>query len=334
MRADRLLSLLMLLQTRGQMTARQLAGELEVSPRTICRDIDALSAAGVPVYGVQGRGGGYALLDRYRTTLTGLTEAQVRALFMLSIPAPLRDLGVSEALKAALLKLSASLPGARRETEAEVRQRIHLDAAWWFQGAESVSHLQALHDAVWDDRRVRIRWPVRHGLSQEIEQVVDAYGLVAKAGVWYLVCGVKGAAPTPRITAHRISRLLAVEVLDRRFDRPAAFDLAAWWRRWCAAFESNRPTYPVALRVAPHALTELARRFPAVEDHIARAGPPGAGGWQRVDIVFESLYDARERLLPLGGAIEVLAPRPLRLTMADYAAQIAARYAPPDEKKQ
>jgi predicted DNA-binding transcriptional regulator YafY len=333
-RADRLLSLLMLLQTRGQMTAQQLAGELEVSPRTICRDIDALSAAGVPVYGVQGRGGGYALLDHYRTTLTGLTEAQVRALFMLSIPAPLRDLGVSEALKAALLKLSASLPGARQETGAEVRQRIHLDAAWWFQGAESVPHLHALHDAVWDDRRVRIRWPVRHGLPQEIEQVVDAYGLVAKAGVWYLVCGIADGDATPRITAHRISRLLAAEVLDRRFERPARFDLAAWWRGWCTAFESNRPAYPVVLAVAPHALVELARRFAAVEGQIERAGLPQAGGWLTVEIVFESLYDARERLLPLGGAVEVLAPRPLRLTMADYAAQIAARYTPPDEIKQ
>ena len=327
MRADRLLSLLMLLQTRGQMTAAQLARELEVSPRTICRDIDALSAAGVPVYGVQGRGGGYDLLDRYRTTLTGLTEGQVRALFMLSIPAPLRDLGVSQELRAALLKLSASLPGSRQAAEAEVRQRIHLDASGWFQGAKSVPYLQLLHDAVWADHRVRIRWPMRYGLRGEMEQVVDAYGLVAKAGVWYLVCGIGGSTPAARIVTHRVSRLLELEVLDEVFARPAGFDLADFWQSWCAEVESNRPTYPVTLSVAPHLIPDLARLLgTAVGEQIARAGPPDAEGWVTVEIGFESLHDARERLLALGGAVEILAPLSLRLSIADYAAQILARY--------
>lgn len=145
MRADRLLSLLMLLQIRGRMTARELAKELEVSERTIYRDIDALSIAGVPVYGEPGPEGGYALVDSYRTNLTGLTEGEVRALFMLSIPAPLADLGVSHELRAALPKLSAALPNARRRDEERVRQRFHLDSTWWRQGEERVPHLQTIH---------------------------------------------------------------------------------------------------------------------------------------------------------------------------------------------
>src|SRR5512136_703550 len=136
MRADRLLSLLMLLQARGRMTAQELAAELEVSERTIYRDINALSASGVPVYAESGPGGGCALLDSYRTNLTGLDQDEVRALFMLSIPAPLDQLGVSQELRTALLKLSAALPDTRRGDEERTRQRIHLDSTWWFQPEE------------------------------------------------------------------------------------------------------------------------------------------------------------------------------------------------------
>ena len=156
MRADRLLSLLMLLQTRGQMTAQELAKELEVSERTIYRDMDALSVAGIPIYGEPGPEGGFALLNSYRTNLTGLTEGEVRALFMLSIPAPLADLGVSQELRSALLKLSAALPDSHRRDEAKVRQRFHLDSTWWHQGAEQLPHLSTVHDALWQDRQLHI----------------------------------------------------------------------------------------------------------------------------------------------------------------------------------
>src|SRR5512147_2861952 len=153
MRADRLLSLLMLLQARGRMTAQELARELEVSERTIYRDINALSASGVPVYAESGPGGGCALLDSYRTNLTGLTADEARALFMLSIPAPLDQLGVGQELRAALLKLSAALPSSRRPDEERARQRIHIDSLAWFQGEDPVPHLHTLQQAVWQDRR-------------------------------------------------------------------------------------------------------------------------------------------------------------------------------------
>ena len=174
MRADRLLSLLMLLQARGRMTAQELAQELEVSERTIYRDINALSASGVPVYAESGPGGGCALLDSYRTNLTGLTADEARALFMLSIPAPLDQLGVTQELKAALLKLSAALPEARRSDEERIRQRVYLDSLNWFQDADAVPHLPAIYRAVWDDRKLAITLRVRFAafIESQIEQVI------------------------------------------------------------------------------------------------------------------------------------------------------------------
>ena len=154
MRADRLLSLMMLLQTRGQMTAEELAAELEVSKRTIYRDIDALSIAGVPVYASGGPGGGYAVLDSYRTSLTGLNENEIRALFMLTIPGPISDLGVSQQLKAAILKMTSSFSDDHYEHADYLRQRLHLDAASWFQTDEPVPHLKTVQEAVWQDRQL------------------------------------------------------------------------------------------------------------------------------------------------------------------------------------
>jgi len=326
MRADRLLSLLMLLQARGRLTAGQLAGELEVSERTIYRDIDALSAAGVPVYSDRGRDGGYALLDSYRTTLTGLTEDEVRALFMLSIPAPLQDLGVSRELKAAMRKLSAALPDARRDDEARVRQRFHLDSTWWFQGDEPAPHLQTVHDAVWQDRKLYVAYRLQFGQTIDVEQVVEPYGLVAKASVWFLVYAHQG-----RVLARRISHLLEARILDESFQRPADFSLAAFWETWCRGFETARPAYPVQVRVAPHLAPDLAWYLGAgmrggARTRIGQAGPPDEEGWIALELCFESLEQARGRLLGLGGAIEVLEPEPLRLSIADYGCQIAARY--------
>ncbi len=181
MRADRLVSILLLLQARGKMTARELSQELEVSQRTVYRDINALSIAGVPVYSEIGPEGGYALIDRYRTSLTGLTAGEVQALSMLNIPAPLADLGLRQQLQSALLKLSAALPADHREAEEKIRQRIHLDSTWWQQGEEQVPHLRTVQEGVWQDRKLLIVY--RPFLDIKIEHLVDPYGLVAKAGI-------------------------------------------------------------------------------------------------------------------------------------------------------
>jgi predicted DNA-binding transcriptional regulator YafY len=319
MRADRLLSLLMLLQSRGRMTACELAAELEVSERTIYRDIDALSVTGVPVYGEAGPEGGYSLLDSYRTTLTGLSAGEVRALFMLSIPTPLATLGMSQELKAALLKLSAALPDARRRDEERVRQRFYLDATVWHEPEDAVPHLQTLHQAVWEDRRLYIKYRF---WSAEIEREVDPCGLVAKAGIWYLVYAYEG-----RMRVQRVSQLLEARLSADPGHRPADLDLAAFWRDWCAERERSHTLYAVTVRVAPHFLPALVHYLgEPIRERIAQAGPPDAEGWTRLELAFESLEAARDRLLDFGSGVEVLEPYALRRSLLDVAEQIVELY--------
>jgi predicted DNA-binding transcriptional regulator YafY len=321
MRADRLLSLLMLLQKHGCMTAGELSEALEVSERTIYRDIEALSGAGVPVYGETGRNGGYALLEGYRTSLTGLTEGEMRALFMLSIPAPLVELGLSQELRAALLKLSAALPAWRNEHEKEVRQRFYLDSTWWHQGGAPVPHLQSLYQAIWQDRMLNLTY--RLIPSVEITQNVAPYGLVAKAGVWYLVFERMG-----KVQALRVSSLLDVRTLDEPFRRPEDFDLETFWKDWCAGQELRQRAYPVRVRAAPHLVQLLAMAFGEGFLQLNTQEQKGESEqWVHIELTFESLEAARERLLAYGGSIEVLEPRALRLSMWDYARQIGGRYA-------
>ncbi len=321
MRADRLLSILMLLQARGRMTAQELAEELEVAVRTIYRDIDALSSAGVPVYAERGPGGGCTLVEGYRTSLTGLTQDEVKALFMLSVPAALDELGVSEELRAALRKLAAALPDARRQDEERVRQRIYLDWAGWPQ-PEPAPHLQVIHQAVWEDRRLTIayRWLVPH--AQHFERLVDPYGLVAKAGVWHLVCADDG-----HVRVHRVSELLDARLMDERFARPAGFDLALFWKVWCTEQRENRPSYPVTARVSPDLVRYLPLFFgDRIRAAIDGAGPPDDEGWITLTLPFERLETARERILGFGRAIEVLEPEPLRWSVIDFAQQIVGFY--------
>ncbi|CAG0993123.1 hypothetical protein ANAEL_02417 [Anaerolineales bacterium] len=322
MRADRLLSLLLLLQSRGRMTAQELADTLEVSPRTIYRDVEALTLAGVPIYAEYRRGGGYALLENYRTTLTGMTDEEVRALFMLNIPAPLDALGLSEPLRRALLKLSAAVPSAHRQSEERVRQRIYLDSNWWFQGGESIPYLQLIQQAVWEDHQIFLGYILPMAGGVEIDQIVDPYGIVAKAGVWYLVYHYKGS-----LRAKRIAQLTRVEVLPTTFSRPADFELEAFWRRWCASIEHSRPRYPVLVRVSPYFLNELPRHL---EDHIETAHlhptATDSDGWIRLTLIFESLEQARQRILSFGRGVEVLEPEPLRLIVIDFATQIVSLY--------
>jgi predicted DNA-binding transcriptional regulator YafY len=320
MRADRLLSILMLLQSQGRMTAKSLADELEVSERTIYRDMDALSAAGIPVYAERGPGGGCALMDNYRTTLTGLTEDEVHALFMLSIPSPLAKLGVSQELKTALLKLSASLPMSQQHNELKVRQRIHLDSSWWFQSEEPTPFLRILHQAVWEDRKLRLTYRIR--FEDKIQRVVEPYGLVAKAGIWYLL--FKRDA---RFRILRASKILDAELTDDIFCRELDFDLQESWEIHCDEYEENRSFYSVLLRIAPHFMDYLPFFFgEPIRDRIKMADPPDGEGWIQLSISYDSLEAARDRILGFGSAVEVLEPEPLRKSIIDYADQIARLY--------
>ncbi len=321
MRADRLISILMLLQSRGRLTARQLAEALEVSERTIYRDIQALSSSGVPVYAEYGPGGGLALLDSYRTTLTGLDDDELRALFMMfSVPGPLEKLGVSHKLKSALLKVSAALSGERRMDEEKVRQRFLLDWSWWLHEQEPVPHLQGIQEAVWENFCLRLHY--RTILLVSIDVEVEPYGLVSKAGIWYLVAGVGGA---PRV--YRVSWLMNVEKLQKHFERPAGFDLQAFWQKWCEEYEQQMQVFQARLRISPQLLPYLPLFFGRrVIEQVSRFGPPDPDGWVTLTLPFENLEAARQRVLSLGSAVEVLEPEALRYSVIDYARQIVDFY--------
>lgn len=244
MRADRLLSILMLLQTKGRMTAHDLAEQLEVSERTIYRDLEALSMAGVPVYTERGPGGGCALVDGYQTRLTGLTETEVQALFLLNIAGPLADLGLGRALDDAMLKLTAALPQSSREHADFVRQRFHLDTTWWYHTDEPTSCLQILQEALWRDRKLLLFYHEDDGAWSE--RLAEPYGLVSKAGVWYLI-----ASCHDEKCVFRVTRIHQATLSDESFMRQQDFELASYWSDYCAHIETNRPNYATSLRLAP-----------------------------------------------------------------------------------
>lgn len=320
MKADRLLSVLMLLQRDGQLTAKELASELEVSERTIYRDIVALSVAGVPVYSEPGPGGGYGLLDSFKTNLTGLTQGEVKALFMLSIPDAFADLGASQELKAALLKLSAAIPATFRQDGARVRQRFFLDSTWWQQGRQAIPHLQVLDEAIWRDSKVTINYQLPLGI--EVEQVVDPYGLIVKAGAWYLIYSVNGC-----VRVHRVSNLLDVRTTELTFERSVDFKLVSFWKEWCAKREEGFSFYAVKVRAKSAILPMLARYFSnRSRQEFQQTGQPDSEGWATLQLSFQSFEAARDCLLGFGSGIEVIEPIALRLSVIDFAKQTVALY--------
>ncbi len=323
MRADRLLSILMLLQTKGRLTAQELAERLEVSERTIYRDLDALSIAGVPVYAERGPGGGCALLESYRTNLTGLTEIEVKALFMFSIPGPLADLGMSKAFNAAMLKLSAALPTPQQDYAEHVRQRLYLDPVDWSHTQEPVPHLKTIQEAIWQDRRLNLTY--RRADGNWVKRLVDPYSLAAKAGVWYMVGLV-----TRWMVVFRVSRIQAAALTESHFERQPDFDLIAYWKDWCAETAASHPPYPVTLRVAwevipllPQLLGERAHTL------LDQAGLPDAEGAITLQFSFESFEAARSQVLGFGPGVEVLGPAALRTGVIEQATKIVAAYAGP-----
>lgn len=319
MRADRLLSLMMLLQTRRQMTAEELANELEVSKRTIYRDIDALSVAGVPVYANGGPGGGYALLDSYRTTLTGLNEGEIQALFMLTIPSPISDLGVSQQLKAAVLKLTSTLASDPHQHADYLRQRLHLDAASWFQIDEPVPHLKVVQEAVWQDRQLVLSYRHRNGTVSE--RTISPYGLVAKASIWYLV-----AATDHGMRVYRVSRIEAVQMSQTHFARPQDFDLAKFWTGWVTGYKASLPKYPVILRIRPDLIPVLPYILGEGVRSLVEQTQPDSEGWRVVNYTFERIEEAQAYVLGMGASVDVIAPEELRVSVMKLATDVVAHY--------
>ncbi|MFG2074109.1 helix-turn-helix transcriptional regulator [Nonomuraea maritima] len=312
MRASRLITLVLLLQARGMMTAAELAVELEVSERTVHRDVLALSAAGVPVYAERGRGGGYRLLDGYRTRLTGLDRAEAQALFLSGVPAALREMGLEEVAATARLKAAAALSPGLRDAPATAAQRFHLDAPGWFAGdSPPPSALTPLARAVWDDRRVT-------AVYRDAERVLEPYGLVLKAGVWYLAARLR-----ERYLIFRVHRFGDLTVLDERFERDAGFDLAAFWAERSAAFARSLLREVVTLRLSERGVRMLRHVADpaALDDALASLEPDGT-----VRLAVESLEVAYAQVLRFGPEAEVLGPQRLRAMVADAAARTAALY--------
>ena len=244
MRAGRLVSLLLLLQTRGRMTAQELADELEVSVRTVYRDVESLGASGVPIYADRGPTGGYQLLDGYRTRLTGLTGDEAGTLFLAGVPGPAAELGLGSVLAAAELKLRASLPGELADRADRVRERFHLDAPGWFRGDEPTPHLATVADAVWSSRRLSVRYR-RWKAPREVTRTLSPLGVVLKAGRWYLVAGAgrRGSRRTGCRTSS--TRWCSTS----RSTGPPGFDLAAFWREWTERYESSVYTASATVRM-------------------------------------------------------------------------------------
>lgn len=319
MRADRLISLLMLLQTRPRSTAGALARRLQVSERTIYRDLDALSASGVPVFATRGPRGGVTLVDGWRTQLTGLTRAEVHALAAVGTPAALEDLGLSAPLRNGLVKLAASLPALQQSVIEYARQRLHVDPTSWFPEREPVPHLAVLRDAVWQDRRVRIEY--RDFDGKRTRRTVDPYGLVIKADRWYLVAGTERGP-----SGFRGSRIEGVRLLPGKFERPASFDLAAFWKDWCARFTERRARYEVTLRVTPEGEESLRHIRPPTEHARLAEASLERDGRKTVTIDFERETIALSQLCPLGRHVEVMAPEALRTRMRAIAEELQALY--------
>ncbi len=321
MRASRLVNLLLLLQTRGRMTAAQLSAELEVSQRTIHRDIEALSGAGIPVYAERGPHGGVKLVDGYRTRLTGMTPEEAEAIFLSGAPGPAAELGLGTVMAAARLKVLAALPPELRSRAARLVERFHLDVTGWFQTAEAVPMLSDLSQAVWESRPVDV---VYDRGDRRVERRLLPLGLVLKAGVWYVVAQADG-----QIRTYRAARVTQLSMASERAERPDDFDLAAYWAESTAAFERETPRAEVTLRIDPTAMDVLTDIVGAATVRAAeQVNPPDSdpAGWTTLRLRIDWPAEIPARMLALGASAEVLEPPELRSQVGGLARRVAQQY--------
>ncbi|PZG83461.1 transcriptional regulator [Streptomyces sp. NTH33] len=328
MRAARLIKMVLLLQSRPSMTAAELARELEVSERTVTRDAQALSEAGVPVYADRGRAGGYRLVGGYRTRLTGLARGEAEALFLSGVPTALREMGWEDAASAARLKVSAALLPSLRDASRTAAQRFHLDAPDWFREPRTPELLPAVADAVWDDRRVTARY--RRGEAEAVREL-EPYGLVLKAGVWYLCARAAGpgaCSGSGAFRVYRVDRFTSVEAAGERFERDGGFDLPGFWEERAEQFARSILRAEVVVRLSGEGVRRLVHAVGPVpaREALASAGAPDGRGWVTVTVPVESEQVAHTQLTALGPEVEVLAPQALRERFARDAARLGALY--------
>lgn len=318
MRATRLLEIILHLQSRGQTTAAHLARAVGVSERTIYRDLDALSAVGIPVYTQGEPGGGCGLPDHYRTHLTGVSSSDIKVLLMAITPELLAALGLDQKMQTALHKLVAALPSPQRQAAVLSRQHLHLDAAAWFRKAETLTFLAVLQEAVETGQLVRLNY--RRSDGEERARTVAPLGLVAKAGVWYLVGMVESA-----LRVYRVARVLDVTLLHTPFTCPADFDLSSYWAGWCSRYEASLPRYTAILELAPAVLETLQSSFVPAVVECAAVESEGVDKLTYA-ITFETVAAASSWVLSGGTAVKVLAPDELRANVQLQAAQILTFY--------
>lgn len=319
MRASRLLTILMILQTRGRTSAESLAEELEVSVRTVYRDIDQLSAAGVPVYAETGRNGGFALLDGWKTRLNGLTAPEARALFFSGLPGPAGELGLGDEAAQAELKLLAALPADWQAEARRMSSRFHLDPRGWFQPGYKPEFLKLVAEAVWSETRIAIRYESWKDVQ---DRVIEPLGLVLKGGVWYVVAQRDGNART-----YRLSQIQALGPTGETFTRPKNFDLPSHWQEATKQFE--RDIYVGTARVRA---SEVGRRkLRGLSDTVRQAVEaltlvPDADGWAEFDVPIEEVGWASHELTKIGDDVEVLGPPELRARVVANVEKMARLY--------
>lgn len=317
MRASRLLSILILLQLRGQLTAEYLAEEFEVSVRTIYRDIDALSASGIPVYGDSGPGGGFRLFDGYRTKLTGLESDETEAMLLVGLPGAAQAMGLGDAADRARNKLLVALPGSGGDEAGRIARRFHLDTADWYRAARPTPFLARVARAVLDQQLLAMTyqsWTARR------DWTVEPFGLVLKAGNWYLV-----ANESQNIRSFNVADIIALDVLSDRFSPPAEFDLATWWVESARSFEERLRPGTAILRASPIGLQRLRLLGSFAGEAVAKAEATGNDGWHIVKLPLETIESAAPALLGIGPEIDVIEPVALGIEIARLAKLVLRR---------
>jgi predicted DNA-binding transcriptional regulator YafY len=317
-RAARLLNIQMLLQSRGRMSASALARTLEISVRTLHRDIDELTAAGVPVYAERGRSGGFALLPGWKASLTGLTPTEAQAVFLSGLEQPAADLGLHEQVRSAQLKLLAALPGDWRAQAERLSSRLHLDPVDWYRESEPSPQLAVVSSAVWEGRQLALHYA---GWKRTGQQVVHPLGLVVKAGVWYLV-----ALREDKPRTFRVSSILSAEVLPAAAKRPRGFDLPAYWRESVRRFERELYSSHAEVRATARGLAMLRQLATPVAHALRDVEAPQEDERVRLRIPAEPIDEAAVQLLKLAPDVEVIGPPELRRAVLRRLRAVASVY--------